>query len=344
MRTQFPILEDRIYLNTPYTGLLSKEVKSAIELEHERYFSAGDAYKKEYMPTLQLETEKALCDFLSGGDACVYLTQSFSSGFSKFLFAVPKEYKFLLLEEDYPSLSTLVEDHGFSFDQMKITEDIEEQLLQKIANGNYQALALSVIQYTSGLYFDLEVLKKIKLHFPNLLILLDGTQFLAAELYLFSNCVADAIFASTYKWFLAGYGTGFACIRPSVFSQLGVDEKVFEERYDRGHISLPSIAALNTALDQIKKSNFNDLMNHKNRVNAYLYNQLERIGKLPSLAAKRKQHAAFYNLKLNDESYQKLLINKVDCIQRGGGVRVGVHHYNSMTDVDDFIEVLLRLD
>lgn len=344
MRNQFPILKDRIYLNTPYTGLLSEEVKAVLAQESARYYSTGDAYKKDYIPVLQKETENAVQDFLDAKDAHVYLTQSFSSGFSKFLFAVPKSYRFLLLEDDYPALSTLVADHGFVYDQIKVTADIEEQVMKKLANRNYQVLALSVIQYTSGLYFDPKVLKKIKLLYPDLLILLDGTQFLAAEPYSFSSGVADAIFASTYKWFLAGYGTGLACIRYSVLAHLNVDRRVLEERYDRGHIALQSIAALKTSLAQIKKNGFDDLMHQKKQVNNYLYTQLKAVDSLPAMVEERKQHASFYNLNLNEAAYQRLLNNSIDCIQRGRGVRVGVHHYNTQADVDAFIEVLTQLD
>lgn len=343
MRNQFPILNERIYLNTPYTGLLSEAVKSEIINELDTYFFNGDSYKKEYVPRLHKETEKALGDFLDSDTAHVFLTQSFSSGFSKFLFAIPKTHKFLLLEEDYPALSALVSDHGFVYDQIKITLDIEEQLMKQLAKDEYQVLAFSVVQYTSGLYFDLEVLKRIKMFFPNLLILLDGTQFLASELYSFKECAADAIFASTYKWFLAGYGTGLACIRASVFSQLGVDRNVFEERFDRGHLALHSIAALRASLNQIEEFGFESLMDRKNQVNEYLYTELNRIGKLSSAALKRKRHASFYNLDLNEKAYQELLKNNVDCIQRGKGVRIGVHHYNTKADIDAFIQILSQL-
>lgn len=344
MREQFPILEERIYLNTPYTGLLSTPVKAAIDQQLERYFSSGDAYKKQYISTFQTETEKALGEFLDAKKARVYLTQSFSSGFSNFLFALPKTYKFLLLEDDYPSLSTLVADHGFNSDTLKITINVEEQLIKKLAEENYQVLAFSVVQYTSGLYFDLEVLKKIKVLYPEVLILLDGTQFLAAEQYSFDDCVADGIFASTYKWFLAGYGTGLVCIRSSVFSALGIDPNAFDDRYDRGHLALHSIAALRTALHQIETSGFEALMHQKREVNEYLYSQLKDLDSLPAFAAKRKQHASFYNLSLNETAYRELLKNKVDCIQRGNGVRIGVHHYNTISDVDAFIAILSQLD
>ena len=344
VRDQFPILNRKIYLNTPYTGLLSEDVKSAVNQELEKYYAFGDAYKKEYVPSLQRETEEALKDFLAAQNANVFLTQSFSSGFSNFLFALPKSYKFLLLEEDYPSITTLVADHGFDYDELKITEDVEVQLMQKLAKGDYQVLAFSVIQYTSGLFFDLEVLKKIKSAYPNILILLDGTQFLAAEPYSFSNCAADAIFASTYKWFLAGYGTGLACIRSSVFSHLKEDLNIWQDRYDRGHISLPSIAALHTALRQIENAGFAHLMQRKKDLNEYFYAALEKKGKLPTLAAKRKQHASFYTLALDEKAYQLLLDKNVSCIQRGSGIRVGVHHYNTKADIDSFMAVLSDLD
>ena len=176
------------------------------------------------------------------------------------------------------------------------------------------------------------------------MILLDGTQFLAAEPYSFSNCAADAIFASTYKWFLAGYGTGLACIRSSVFSHLKEDLNIWQDRYDRGHIALPSIAALHTALRQIENAGFAHLMQRKKDLNEYFYAALEKKGKLPTLAAKRKQHASFYTLALDEKAYQLLLNKNVSCIQRGSGIRVGVHHYNTKADIDSFMAVLSDLD
>ena len=73
----------------------------------------------------------------------------------------------------------------------------------------YEVLTFSAIQYTSGLFFDMMWLEKIK--DLSKYILIDGTQFLGAELFSLRESPIDAIFGSTYKWLLAGYGTGYGC-------------------------------------------------------------------------------------------------------------------------------------
>ena len=130
-----------------------------------KYYAFGDAYKKDYVPH-QRETEEVE-KILTAQDASVFLTKVFQWVF-EFLVALPKSY--ILLKEDYPSLTTLVADHGFDYDELKITEDVEVQLMQKLAQGDYQVLAL-VLYNIPGLFFDLEVLKNIKAAYPNILIL-----------------------------------------------------------------------------------------------------------------------------------------------------------------------------
>ena len=58
---------------------------------------------------------------------------------------------------------------------------------EELHKAPYEVLTLSVIQYTSGLFFDMMWLEKIKKTFPGLIILIDGTQFLGAELFRFAK-------------------------------------------------------------------------------------------------------------------------------------------------------------
>ena len=76
--------------------------------------------------------------------------------------------------------------------------------------NEYQVLALSAIQYSNGFLVDFAILEKIKKAFPELIILVDGTQFIGAEEFSLSNSCVDALFGSAYKWLMAGHGTGFA--------------------------------------------------------------------------------------------------------------------------------------
>ena len=263
LRHLFPVLDQCLYLNTAYTAPLSRPIHDWYSKDDQQFLAHGDQYKIIDEKKYSLTAQHALAKFVGNAIDHTFITGNFSSAFQNFILHLPKGSRFLLLSEEYPSLTGLVNHHGFDFDEVNITVDIEEKVWDALHGKSYDVFALSAIQYSSGMFFDMKWLEKIKKAFPNLMILIDGTQFLGAEIFSLRESPVDAIFGSSYKWLLAGYGTGYAAIKTSLLSQLGLSIKKLATAYDRGQLSIKAVGSLGFSLNQIIAADFPSLIRQK---------------------------------------------------------------------------------
>ena len=340
MRNHFPILDHCLYFNTAYTAPLSSALSKWHLADDLVYEEKGDFYKNEIEKDYFQTATKALARFADAEVDSTFITGNFSSAFQNFLIHLPRDFRFLVLEDEYPSLTGTVADLGFESHTLPISANIEEVVWEALHKASYEVLTLSAIQYTSGLFFDITWLAKIKKAFPNLIILVDGTQFLGAELFSLRESPVDAIFGSSYKWLLAGYGTGYAAIKTSLLSQLGFNIDKLAAVYDRGQLSIKAVGSLGFSLNQIMASDFPALIRQKQALANRMFEELKKRALLTNIVAQRERHSSIYNLQITEEVYQGLLARNVRCIKRGNGVRVAVHYYNNPQDINAFLKII----
>ena len=340
MRNHFPILDQCLYFNTAYTAPLSSALSKWRLADELAYEEKGDFYKNEIEKVHFQTATKALARFADAEVDSTFISGNFSSAFQNFLIHLPRDSRFLVLEDEYPSLTGIVEDLGFESHALPVATNIEEVVWEALHKASYEVLTLSAIQYTSGLFFDMTWLAKIKKAFPNLIILIDGTQFLGAELFSLRESPVDAIFGSTYKWLLAGYGTGYAVIKSRILSQLGLSPSKLAATYDRGQLSVKAVGSLGFSLNQIMAAGFPALIRQKQALADRMFEGLKKRALLTDIVAQRERHSSIYNLQITEEVYQGLLAKNVRCIKRGNGVRVAVHYYNTPQDINIFFEII----
>lgn len=298
MRNHFPILDHCLYFNTAYTAPLSSDLSKWRLADDLAYEEKGDFYKNEIEKDYFQTATKALARFADAEVDSTFITGNFSSAFQNFLIHLPRDFRFLVLEDEYPSLTGIVADLGFESHTLPLSVNIEEAVWSELHKASYEVLTLSAIQYTSGLFFDMRWLAKIKKAFPNLIILVDGTQFLGAELFSLRESPVDAIFGSSYKWLLAGYGTGYAAIKTSLLSQLGLNIDKLAAVYDRGQLSIKAVGSLGFSLNQIMASDFPALIRQKQALANRMFEELKKRALLTDIVAQRERHSSIYNLQI----------------------------------------------
>ena len=340
MREHFPLLKECLYFNTAYTAPLSQALMQWREEDDNTYLKTGDGYKLIHEKHYLEEARKALSAFAGAEEHYTFITSNFSSAFQNFLIQLPPHFRFLSLKEEYPSLTGVIEDLNFKTTLLPITAKVEEAIWQELHQNDYEVLALSAIQYSTGLYFDFAYLEKIKKAFPALIILIDGTQFLGAESFSLTSSPVDAIFGSTYKWLMAGHGTGYALFSSQLIERLHFNLEKLSSIYDRGQLSVKAIGSLLFSMEQLLNADFEHLMQHKKALTTLLFEGLKKRQLLDQTTLDRKKHSSIFTIQVNEEVYQKLLKNNVRCIQRGLGVRLSVHHYNNKEDIASLMALL----
>ena len=78
---------------------------------------------------------------------------------------LPRDYRFLSLKEEYPSLTGVVQDLGFEI--LYFANRLGRgRYMGSSQHNHYDVLAISAIQYSNGFIFDFKLLERIKAAFP----------------------------------------------------------------------------------------------------------------------------------------------------------------------------------
>lgn len=90
--------------------------------------------------------------FFSTNKWNVYLTQSFSVGFKSLLNILDSNLKFLLIENDYPSILEQVKTFGLDYDLIENNNKLEETILIGLENYKPQVLVFTIKKKKSIFY------------------------------------------------------------------------------------------------------------------------------------------------------------------------------------------------
>ena len=343
MFDDFPLLKKCIYLNTAYVGLMSKGLYDFRRKYDLDYINKGDHV---YMSKHQIVNKAriSISKFFGSKINQTFVSSNFSSALRSVLEYIPKNANFLVLDEDYPSILNAIKEGSFNYHKIPITVDLEFNIEKNIKEKKINVIALSVVQWMSGLLIDIEFLKKIKLNYPEIIIIGDGTQFLGGHFFNFQDSPFDFIAASGYKWLISGFGNGLFMISDNFFDYTKTNESILLKKIFDGHSDLLGIESLNYSINNLQKSNFKSLINKKNKITLILKKSLKELNLLDSFSLKRKNHSSIFNLKLNDKEFDFLIKNNVRCVKRGDGVRISIHFYNSKEDIKNFVSFLKQLN
>ncbi|RYD68858.1 MAG: aminotransferase, partial [Sphingobacteriales bacterium] len=143
----FPVLDEYTYFNTAYSGILYQPLIEWRQQHDQEYLAGGSNFRLE-SGTIIENLRLRLAEIFQAKN--VFLTPNFSFGFNTLLNGLEKNHRFLLLHEDYPSVAYPIKSSGFEFHEVKIDENLEENILIAIDAFKPTIFAFSMVQYISG--------------------------------------------------------------------------------------------------------------------------------------------------------------------------------------------------
>lgn len=351
---QFPIVNQYIYANTAASGILYDDLLDWRQ-EHDLDFLIEGSIMKAKSNKLIGSTRKTVGQFFGCDSANVALVPNFSIGINLLLEGLPKEHKILLLEGDYPSLNWPFESRGYDITKIALDEHLERNILETVKTKGITVLALSLVQWLNGIKVDLEFLKKLKNDYPELIIIADGTQFCGTESFNFEDSGIDVLGTSGYKWLLAGYGNGFMLFKDGVKTTFspksvgfgsanidlsGKDNIAFNKHFEPGHLDTLNFGSLKFSLDFLSKIGMDQITSHLKLLSELAKREFTALGLLEDSVVKRDSHSTIFNIKGGDKLFQYLTEKDVLCAQRGGGIRLSFHMYNTEKDIQKLVKLL----
>ncbi|PVW17165.1 aminotransferase class V-fold PLP-dependent enzyme [Marixanthomonas spongiae] len=352
-KKHFPALQECTYLNTPASGLLPAPVYAWRKAQEDQFFKHGNDYAQT-IETLN-DVRKTLGRFFHASETDIALVPNFSLGLNMLLEGLPQQQKILLLNGDYPSVNWPVHMRDFDVCVAETTGNVEHNIEAAVARHHPTVFIFSVVQWLNGIKLDLGFLEELKAYHPDLLLIADGTQYLGTEQFNFRDSPLDVLGASAYKWLLSGYGNGFflfkETIKEDVFpsaigfnSAAGFDsrpeETTFAKHFEPGHLDAFNFGSLQQSLQFMETLGVEAIQDEIVKLSQKAKTAFTKAGLLSETVANREIHSSIFNLKGNDALFQKLKSNNITCSQRGGGIRVGFHFYNTEEDLEIFLKAL----
>jgi len=354
IRSKFPVLQKCIYANTASSGLPYHDLMEWRQ-QHDQAFLNGGSMMRNNAHSLITKTREAVGGFFGCKYENVALLQNFSIGMNMLLEGLDEKEKVLFLENDYPSVSWPFERRGFSFSFAKMDENLEQNILQKVAQEEITILAISIVQWLNGIKIDLDFLKKLKAEHPHLLIIADGTQFCGTEEFDFETSGIDVLGASCYKWLLSGYGNGFMLFKDSVkersalktigFNATNADKSKkdtvrFARRFEPGHLDTLNFGSLKFSLDFLNGLGKKNIEKRLKQLSEKAKKEFMEMGLLEDRVVNRNLHSTIFNIKGDEALFNALTDANIICSQRGGGIRLSFHIYNTENEIDEIVKIL----
>jgi selenocysteine lyase/cysteine desulfurase len=353
-KKEFPVLTKYTYLNTAYSGLMHQSLTAWRRRHDLDYLEGGSLYRENHHNFTE-QVRASVGGFFNCNTECVSLVPNFSFAFNTLLAGLGSRRKVLLLNNDYPSVNLPFQRGDFEICYAAINENLEDNIGKAVARHKPDILALSIVQYINGIKIDLSFLKKLKEAYPKLMIIADGTQFCGTEFFDFENSGIDIIGASAYKWMLAGYGNGFMLFKKEIIPELfGVaftknNTKQFStyqthlmNYFEPGHLDSLSFGSLLYAIQFLTSAGQEKIASKINMLSSKAKQKLSELGLLEKVVLQRDNHSGIFNIKGDFTLFNHLKANNILCSQRGNGIRVAFHFYNSEKDLNVLVSHLKK--
>lgn len=353
LKESFPIINTCTYLNTASSGLISKKL---VEFRMKYDEGIHHDYKKiDYLEDEQIDSlRKKIKTYCKAETSEVALLANFSIGINFIAEALPKKSKILLLNGDYPSVNFPFEQRDFEIYYANINENLEQNILEKVEKCKPDYIALSLVQFISGMLIDFEFLKALKSKYPDLHIIGDATQYLGTEDFNFDESAFSVIGSSGYKWFNAGTGNAFFMLKPSFINALnpksiGSNSLLTKPNgpfrkigfLEPGHFDMHSLKSLEVALDlHYSEIGIDKIETQIKRISTQAKMEFANKKLLSADVEKRKKHSSIFNLKGDESTLEKLLQQNIICAMRGDGIRVSFQYFNNQADLEKLIYYL----
>ncbi|KQM72664.1 hypothetical protein ASE74_22585 [Pedobacter sp. Leaf216] len=353
MNLSFPILEAYTYLNTANAGILSQNIADWRTKHDDDFIAGGSMFRTENLPLID-KLRNTISGLFGSKTENTFLVQNFSVGFNTLLAGLDKNHRFLLLEEEYLSVSYPVRSGGFEYRTVAIDKNLEENIIHAIDTFKPTVFSFSMVQYISGLRMDDEFIQKLKSNYPKLLLVGDGTQFTGTTAFDFEKSGLDALIGSGYKWLLGGFGNGYVFLsdqmKEAVYSQKKLAELPntpflkgkthLSMCFEPGHLDTLNFGALNESLAELAAIGFDSIEKLTQTLSNKARFELNSRGLIPDWMLDRKYQSTIMSMPLHENKVNQLAEAKIICSPRGTGTRISFHFYNTEEDLNRLLTVL----
>ncbi|MCG8307846.1 MAG: aminotransferase class V-fold PLP-dependent enzyme [Cytophagales bacterium] len=351
IKRNYPQPDKSAYFNTSSTGLISKTGVRKVARFNKDLLRFGSKYAEAFYLEGIPKIRKTISRFIDASVDEIALVPNFSYGLNAVLPSIARLRSVLLYREDYPSLTIPFELNDFEIYWIENKDgffiDLNE-LKQTVSQHKIDIIAISHIQYLTGFTIDIEELASF-CNLNDVLLIVDGTQSLGAMDYSFNKSGVHIFIASNYKWMNSGFGTGIMCIDKSTLNKFtpkigGYNSLKYLDQswkyissihsYEPGHHNMAGLVMLEDAIEFKLRLGLGNIADYNRHLLNIVTDKLNEINVGTSGSSADNDHRSNIIGIPGDKSLATYLQdNNVVVKWRNGIIRVGIHFYNTESDI-----------
>jgi cysteine desulfurase / selenocysteine lyase len=365
---EFPQKDGLIYLNHAAVAPWPQRSYAAIEAFSRENVTLGATYYPQWLKTEQ-NLRKQLQTLINAASITeIALQKNTSEALSVIAYGINWQSgdEIIISDEEFPSNRVVWEslaDKGVMLHQVSLAGDNPEQNILGHISPRTRLIALSSVQYASGITLDLSIIGNA-CHTHDSLFCVDAIQSLGVLPMDVQAIHADFVVADGHKWLLGPEGLAVFYCRQSRQNELTLHEYGWHmladagnysqttwqpaadaKRFECGSPNMLAAQGLNASLSLLLEVGIDNIATRVRNLTSYLRGQLMMFNNIEILSRPQPRFMAgittFRVAGVDQQKlYQALMQREVICANRGGGIRFSPHFYQQPALIN---EALTRL-
>lgn len=366
LRTEFPTLQRKTYLNTCSLGALPREGRAAVNRFLDLWEEHGaSAWYRIWLGEVQATRERFARLIGARADE-VAILPNVSSALAVLASCGPQSGNVVSAEMDFPTIPyAWMARPGFQVRLARSPDGIRTPLsaYEPLVDRETRWVATSHVFYTSGAVQDAAGLARLA-HERGARVLLDAYQATGQLPTDVRALGCDAYVTGGLKWLLGGPGIAYLWVRRELHAELNptlagwfghADQFAFDSGAFRAHadarrfeMGTPATAAVyagGAGLDVIHRVGPAAIRQRSQALVRALFEQLEDAGYDLATPPKEDERAGIVMVRTGDPArvVKALAAEGIIVDYRPGRVRVSAYFYNTEDEIQRFVDAMRRL-
>jgi selenocysteine lyase/cysteine desulfurase len=363
IREQFPITQNKVFLNHAAQSPLPKPVANAVRRFVDDFSNFGttsiewnDGGKPLFAKLIGARPEE------------IAFVENTSTGLNvaASVLHYPHGSKIVTTDLEYPSVVYPWLRKGLGA-EVHYVKNIDGKILlsdmERAVDDKTVAVAISHVEYVNGFRHDLRALSEIA-HEHGAYLVVDAIQSAGAMQIDVKRDNVDFLTTACYKWLLSPPGAGYLYVKDELIGEFeppfvgwaSVKQEVFDtidfwdiwnlklsETASRFEVGSPSYISLTGATEALKLLLNIDIENVQKRIlklTDHLIQSVKNLGLKLQTPEERQYRSGVVNFKIDKSKELVESLNRKGIVvsARSHGLRVSPHFYNTEDEIDKFME------
>jgi cysteine desulfurase / selenocysteine lyase len=366
--SEFPLRDDIIYLNHAAVSPWPLRTADAVYEFTQQNLTQGSLFYPQWLETESMLREQMRQLINAPSTTDIALVKNTSEALSIVAYGLDWQHgeNIVSSDQEFPSNRIVWESlatKGVELRQADLSAaETPEDSLFALVDTNTRLIAISSVQYASGLRMDLERIGAFCRE-RGILFCVDAIQSLGVLPFDVMACHADFVAADGHKWMLGPEGLGVFYCRAEMrdrlelnqygwhmvealgdFDQQSWQPAASARRFECGSPNMLGVHALSASLSLLLETGMAVVSDQILDNSRYLMEALGQLGYLLATPLNQTRHAGIVSFRHPQEEstdlFDYLRENGVFCALRNGNIRFSPHFYTPRQQLERSLELL----